>query len=99
MLCSNASPVIAHNTFVANMATGADTDHGGGAIFCYDSTALLLRNRFPGHTATASAGVGGAVACVGGSPVVVSNLFVDNLAGIGARCAPALALRELLTTA
>jgi hypothetical protein len=81
--CANASPVIANNTIQLNMATGNPVSGGGGGIYCSNSTALIVNNRLRWNVSTNNTGPGGGFACMNASPVIVSNLFLENTAQVG----------------
>ena len=75
---SSSNPVIVNCVFNDNSATGADTDNGGGAIYCNCSNPSVSNCTFSGNEATN--GFGGAVLCYSSSPSLADCTFSDNSA-------------------
>ncbi|MFH1010709.1 MAG: right-handed parallel beta-helix repeat-containing protein [bacterium] len=73
--CRYSSPIIAHCTFLGNMAAAY-----GGGMYCEDSSPVVTYSTFTDN----SAGQGGGVCCrYSSSPTFTNCLFLDNSATTG----------------
>ncbi len=90
IVCPGTSPVISNNIFVGNKTLGPvpwnpkywhETANDGGAIYCTDASAALIRNNYFYRNKTEN-GRGAAIACDSGSrPEIYDNVFVENYSG------------------
>jgi parallel beta-helix repeat protein len=79
-VCCEDSPGVT----VTNCTMAGNSAHGGGGVYCYQSSATLTNCVFTGNTATQGYGYGGAVFCFSGANATLTNCTITgNVANYG----------------
>ena len=79
ILCNDSSPTITHNVITTNTASA----HGAG-IYCLNSSPIIAYNTISTNTMPSTGTVGGGICLRASSPIVKSNLILENTAAWGA---------------
>lgn len=71
--CINSSPTIDHNLIDSNTVSFAN----GGGIYCENSSSIITNNNIV-YNGGGYVGIGGGIACRGGSPYIAYNLITGS---------------------